>query len=211
MKIVVALKQKALYIEGKLIYLMVRIYTYLEMYLDDLNKRIYLGEFEKHFKKPHQTVKSHLKELVAKKILLQEKKARFTFYQLNKANPLLKEYLALCEKERLFNFLEKNVLFKRLYELLSKSFRENKVLIFGSAVSKQGFSDIDLLVIPGSQQIRRAISGFTETYDVKVHVIDTKEEYLTESFLVEIKKQHIILNEHDYFVARLYQNELGLV
>ena len=205
------LKQKALYIKGNLIYLMVRFYTYLELYLEDINKRIYLGEFEKHFKRPHQTIKLHLQELVNKKILIKEKKSRFTFYQLNKTSPLLKEYLVLCEKERLLDFLEKNTLFKRFYDLLSKHLKESKMLIFGSAVNKQNFADIDILILHGNQEIKKTIDEFMKTYSTKIHALQTDEENLTEAFLVELKKQHIILNEHDYFIARLYKNELGLV
>jgi len=187
---------------------MVRFYTYLEVYLDDLHKRVSLSEFEKHFKKPHQTAKAHLQEFVKEKILTLEKKERFSFYSLNKRNPLLREYLALCEKERLLDHLEKNTLFRRLYEILSAHFNKNKVLLFGSATWKKEFADIDLLIISNDKEIKKAIDEFIKTYSVKIHVVQTDKEHLTESFIMEIKKQHVIYNEHDYFIKELYKHEL---
>jgi predicted nucleotidyltransferase len=188
---------------------MVRKYTYLELYLNDLNKSISLREFEHHFKKPHQTMKAHLKEFVDSKILLLEKKARFVFYSLNLKNPLLKQYLSMCEKERLFAFLEKNSLFRRLYDHLS--IYNDTLMIFGSAVHKKDFSDIDLLIVSDNKKIRKTIQDFINTYNIKIHVIQTNEKSLTNSFITELKKNHIILNNHDYFIGRLYQNELGMV
>lgn len=190
---------------------MVRFYTYLEVYLDDAHKKVSLSEFEKHFRRPHQTIKAHLQEFVNAKILGLDKKPRFAFYGLNKSNPLLKEYLVLCEKERLLSFLESNILFKRLYEVLALHMAESKVLIFGSAVQKRDFVDIDLLILSGSKELRRAIGEFMKTYSVKMHIVQTDEKHLTGSFVAEIKKKHIMLSGHDYFIARLYGNELGLV
>ncbi|MCK5234749.1 MAG: hypothetical protein KAJ88_02805, partial [Candidatus Aenigmarchaeota archaeon] len=68
---------------------MVRNYTYLEIYLDNLDKKVSLSEFEKYFKRPHQTVKNQLKILVKEKILIEDKRTRFLFYEINKDNPAL--------------------------------------------------------------------------------------------------------------------------
>ena len=189
---------------------MVSFYTYLEIYLDDLHKRVSLSEFEKKFKKPHQTIKSHLQELVDAKILLCEKKERFLFFSLNLQNPLTKEFLVMCEKERLFLFLQKT-LFKRLYEFLSEFLNNNKVLIFGSSVKNDKFSDIDLLIISKDEKIKKRINEFSKTYNVKIHCIQTEVKDVTESFKIELKKNHICLNNHEFFVEVLYKHELKLV
>lgn len=190
---------------------MVIFYTYLELYLADLHKRVSLSEFERHFKIPHQTIKARLKELVDAKILILEKGARFAFYSINKKNPLLVEYLAMCEKERMLDFLESNVLFRRLYDTLSRHMSESNILVFGSAAGKKGFEDIDLLIISGDKKIKSSINEFMQTYGVKIHFVQSDEKHLTDAFVTEIKKQHIVLNNHDYFVRRLYKNELGMV
>ncbi len=190
---------------------MVRIYTYLEMYLDDLRKIASLSEFEKHFKTPHQTIKSHLKDLVKGKILLEEKRARFRFYKLNLQNPLVIDYLSLCEKERTFSFLNKNTLFSRLHSTIAPHLKESNVLLFGSAAASKEYADIDLLIISKNNNIIGELKKFEKTYSVKMHIMQTSEQDLTETLRTEIKKKHIIFSNHDYFVKVIYKNELGLV
>ena len=190
---------------------MVIFYTYLELYLDDLRKKLSLSEFENYFNTPHQTIKAHLSNLVKSKIVLEEKKARFRFYYLNLKNSLVIEYLALCEKERLIEFLNKNTLFNRLYQSITSYLKENSVLLFGSAVKNREYSDIDLLIISKDKKIREELKKIESTYSVKIHVVQTSENELTEALLLEIKKKHIILNNHDYFVRVIYKNELGMV
>lgn len=181
------------------------------MYLPDLDRKISLNEFENYFKKPHQTIKVHLQELVDEKVLLVEKRERFRFYNLNQTNPLLKEYLSLCEKERLLLFLRKTALFKRFFECIAKHLQNNKVLIFGSAIDSKDFNDIDIFIVSNDKRIRTTIDEFMQTYAVKIHVIQSNEKSITSSFIKELKKKHIMFNEHDYFIEVLYKDELKLV
>lgn len=184
---------------------MVRFYTYLEVYLDDLTKKVSLSEFEDYFKTPHQTIKKHLLAFINAKILVEEKKERFLYYKLNIDNPLTMEYLIVCEKERLFEFLEKKTLFLQLYKELSQFFKDAKILIFGSAVEKKDFSDIDLLIISKNRYIKTIIKKFSQTYSLKIHTVQTIEKNLTKTFINEIRKKHIILNNHSYFIEVLYR------
>lgn len=196
-------KERFIYF-GKFIYFMVTFYTYLGLYLDDLNKWISLSEFEKYFKKPHQTIKVHLKKFVDLNVLIIEKKERFLFYKLNLDNPLTKEHLILCEKERMIDLVKKNVLFSRLYNTLSNYFNDSKCLIFGSSVLGKQFNDIDLLVLSKNKNIKKEISNFEKTYSQKIHLILTDEKSLTKIFRKEIMKKHIIFNSHEYFFEVLY-------
>lgn len=184
---------------------MVNIYTYLEIFLDNLNKSVSLNEFEDYFHKPHQTIKTHLTTFTKPKILTEIKKKRFLYYTLNLENPLSKEYLVLCEKERLLNFLEKNTLFSRLYIELSQYFKDSKILIFGSSTEKKTFSDIDILAISTNKNIKPTIKKFQETYSVQIHLIQTTEKDLTKTFIKEIIPKHIIFNQHEYFLEVLYK------
>ncbi len=190
---------------------MVRFYTYLEMYLGDLSQSVSLSEFESHFKTPHQTVKKHLEQFTKAKILTEEKKERFLFYRLNLSNPLTKEYLLLCEKERLLAFLEKNTLFSRLYQELSPCFKYSKILLFGSSTEKKEYADIDLIIISKNKgikpiiNIKPIIKKFQETYSVKIHAVQTEEKCLTKTLIQEIKQKHIIFNSHEYFLEVLYK------
>lgn len=184
---------------------MVKYYTYLELFLDDLNKQVNLSEFETRFKLPHQTIKSHLAQFVTSKVLIEEKKARFRYYKLNLDNPLTKEHLIICEKERLVHFIEKNILFSRLYSELSPFFKNSDMLLFGSCTDKKDFADIDLLIISQNKDIKKTLKSFEQTYSVKIHAVQTQEKDLTKSFIREIMKKHIILNNHDYFMGVLYR------
>ena len=190
---------------------MVSFYTYLELYLDDLRKLVSLSEFEKHFKTPHQTVKSHLKDLVKDKILLVEKRIKFRFYKLNLDNPLTADYISLCEKEKTFSFLRQNALFSRLHSVIAPYLKESSILLFGSAAISKVYKDIDLLIISKGRSVIEELKKFEKTYSVKLHIIQASESDLTETLITEIRKKHIILNNHDYFIRVIYKNELGVV
>jgi len=185
---------------------MVNKYTYLGAFLDDINKRLNLNEFENLFNKPHQTLKRHLSELVDEKILIMEKKNKFLFYSLNKNNFLLCDYLVISEKQKLFEFLTEP-LFNRLYLSLEEYFMENNFLIFGSAVNSKDYSDIDLLILSqetSNEKIKQTLKNFELTYSIEIHPIFSSEGDLTKTFLQEIIRNHIILNNHDYFVRLFY-------
>ncbi|MFH1072654.1 MAG: hypothetical protein V1743_04460 [Nanoarchaeota archaeon] len=184
---------------------MVNNYTYLGLFLDDPSKQVNLQEFENIYKKPHQTIRRHLNVLVKESILIEMRMGKFVFYKLNKNNPLLLSYLSICEKERTFLFL-KNPLFKRLHELLAPSFNVANVLVFGSAAVSKNYNDIDLLVLSGDKNVWMALEGFEKIYHKKLHIVKTEEKDLTTTFITEITKKHIILNNHDYFVRLLYGN-----
>jgi hypothetical protein len=179
---------------------MVRFYTYVEPFLANPRRQVSLSEFETHFKVPHQTIKPQLEKLVKERVIVCEKRGRFLFYELNLNNPLLRDYLVICEKERLFTFLEKNPLMRELH----KRIRMENALVFGSSVNSKSFNDIDILIIGKGFELK----PFEQTYSVKTHIVATEDENLTEILLKEIKKKHIILTNHEYFVGVLYRDEL---
>lgn len=178
---------------------MVKKYTYLQMFTDDLQKQISLSEFEEYFNTPHQTVKSHLQYFVDKRILEETKKKRFRFYRLNLDNPLTREHMIICEKERLFEFLERDTLFDRLFEGLSEFFNDSKILVFGSSIVQENYSDIDILAISTDKSLKEFIKRFEQTYQKKIHLVMVAENDLSDTIKAEIRKKHIFLNAHDYF------------
>ncbi len=187
---------------------MVSFNTYLEVYLDDLDKSVSLSEFERHFQTSHQTIKKHIYPLIKAKILLGKKSGRSLTFKLNTKNPLWREHLIICEKERLLNLLEKNILFNRLYVELSAYFPRIKLLLFGSAVDKKNFSDIDLLAIGREASLKQKTDNFSLTYAVNIHLIQTIEKEVTAALWEEIRKKHIIFNGHDHFIEVLYGHRM---
>jgi len=173
------------------------------VFLEDINKAISLSEFERYFKKPHQTIRIHLQNLVDAKILIEDKRERFIFYKINLNNPLTYEYISICEKQRLFDFLEKEI-FNRLYLEMSNYFNHAKILLFGSVVNNKDYADIDMLIIADNKEISKTLKKFELTYFVKIHSVITSEKNLTRTFVKELQKKHIIFNSHEYFVRKLY-------
>lgn len=183
---------------------MVNYYTYLGMFLQNTNKEINLKEFEKQYGVPHQTIKPRLEKFVKARVLNKEKRDRFLFYSINKDNPLTREYLTICEKERLIEFLDKKPIMKRLYEELAKYFKDSSILLFGSSTNNEKYNDIDLLAITKNDAIKKTVKQFEQTYSKKIHLITTNEKNMTKRFKNELQKKHIILNNHDYFWKVLY-------
>lgn len=183
---------------------MVNFFTYLEIYLDDMTKAVSLNEFATHFDKPHQTVKKHLEEFVTTRVLKQERKGRFLYYKLNLDNPLFKEHIIMCEKERLLLFLKNNPFFFILYKELSAFFKNSSFLLFGSSVTEKNYIDIDVLAISKSKKIKAVLEKLEHTYSKKIHLIQTEKKYMSKTLIKEIKNKHIILNGHESFYEVLY-------
>ncbi|MGM5485232.1 MAG: hypothetical protein ACQEP1_05165 [Nanobdellota archaeon] len=184
---------------------MVNFYTYLEIFLPDLSRQVGLNEFEKYFGKPHQTLKNRLNPFVKNNVLNQEKRGKFLFYRLNLKNPLTWEFLSLCEKERLINFLDENTLFQRLYKKLSYFFDDSEFMIFGSSVFNEDFSDIDLLAFTDNGKIKKTVEEFAQTYSTKIHFLKAKKKDLSDAFVQELRDKHLIINSHDSFLEVLYK------
>lgn len=184
---------------------MVSIYTLIDIFSEDITRIVSLSEMESYFKIPHQTIKSNIQQLINSKVILPEKRKRFLFYKLNLDNPLTYEYIIISEKERLFKFL-KNTLFKELYVTLYPYFSNTKILVFGSSVKEKNYSDIDLLIISTDKKILDTIKKFELTYNVKIHPIILSEITKDKTFIKELQKKHIIFNNHEYYIQKLYFN-----
>ncbi len=179
----------------------ITIWSVLLPYLRDYNRTLLLVDFEKELKIKHQTISKYIKELINNKILKKEKRDKHSSYSLNFKNPLIPNYLSISEKMRNFVLLDKSMLLKRLYEQLSNFFSENSFLIFGSFAEQLKGNDIDLLIIGKiSKELKKTINDFSLTYGIKVHIVGTEIRELTKTFIQEISKKHIILNNSDLFI-----------
>ncbi len=179
------------------------------LFLNNYDKRFYLRELASELKKPHQTIKPYVEELVKEKLLIKTKRKNIVDYYLNFKDKRIYDYLTIAEKEILAEKLTQYTLLRILYDKLSKFFNKNTFVIFGSAVNNtQKASDIDLLVI-GKQDISREIENFERIYNKKIHNIQIMNvEKLTPSLIKEIYKKHLILNNTEQiirFFGRLYE------
>ncbi|TKJ17679.1 hypothetical protein CEE44_04065 [Candidatus Woesearchaeota archaeon B3_Woes] len=173
----------------------------IAQYSDDYNKKYYLRELAVLLKKPHQTIKSYIKELVKEGILTKNERKNIIEYSLNFKNKQIYDYLVIAEKEILIERLKEETLLKVLFEKLSSFFTNNTFLIFGSSVEKlQKESDIDLLII-GKANINKNIKEFEEIYNKKIHKVQINNlNKLTSTLTKEIYKKHLIINNTEQII-----------
>ncbi len=173
----------------------------LERYLNSYGQAYYLRELASLLGKPHQSIKPYVANLVKKRVLSERKRKNFVDYTLNFKSSKIYDYLTIAEKQKLAKRLETDVLIQTLFDKLDGFFRKNTFIIFGSAADKTiRKSDIDLLVI-GRRSISAVISDFENVYNKKLHVIQvTSLKKLMPTFIYEVYKQHLILNNTEQVV-----------
>ena len=185
----------------------------IKLFLNDYSRRIYLREIASLLGKPHQTVKPYIKNLVNKKVLIEERRKNVLDYSLNFKSKKIYEHLIIAEKEKTMELLDKEAILNILYEKLYNHFKNNSFIIFGSAsINIKKASDIDLLII-GKENISNTVKEFEEIYNKKVHKVQVnnlKEVGL--ALINEIYKKHIILNNTEkivrFFGEQYEQNKL---
>jgi predicted nucleotidyltransferase len=186
----------------------------VSQFVNDYAKRYYLRELAVLLKKPHQTIKPYVEELVKEGILAKNQRKGIIEFNLNFKNKNVYDYIVISEKENLMEKLEEEGILKMLHEKLSPYFADNTFVIFGSAVNKiEKNSDIDLLMI-GKADINKVIKEFLEVYNKRLHKIQiTDLNKLTPALIKEIYKKHLILNNTEqivrFFGGQYEQNKLG--
>ena len=179
------------------------------LFVNDYGKKYYLKELADLLKKPHQTIKPYLKELVKEGIFIEMQRKNIIEYSLNFKSKQIYDYLVIAEKEKLIKRLKKDVLLKVLFEKLSNFFANNTFLIFGSATEKiKKESDIDLLII-GKLNINKIINDFEEVYNKKIHKVQVPNlNKLNNTLIKEIYKKHLTFNNTEQivrFFGQLYE------
>lgn len=179
-------------------------YRIIMQFLNNYDRRYYLREIASLLKKPHQTIKPYVEELVKERILIKNNRKHIVEYSLNFKNKQIYDYIVIAEKERLMEMLDKDILLKVLFEKLSGFFMKNIFIIFGSSVEKiKKGSDIDLLVI-GKSNINKITDEFEEVYNKRIHKVQvTNLDKLNETLIKEIYKKHLILNNAEQ-IARFF-------
>ena len=174
------------------------------LFLGDYKKQLYLREISKLAKIPLKTTQTLLAHLEKDKILKSMVSGRNKYFKLNLDNIQTKFDLLQSELHRTAIFIEKYQLFK----IFMKEIKTNApIIVFGSFAKFKADkdSDLDLLVIS------------KEKVKLPFHLLAYKahEIYLDENSLIksleknealakEIQENHIILNNHSFFVNTLW-------
>ena len=165
------------------------------------NRKYYLREFAAVLKKPHQTIKPYVEELVRGGILVKNFRKNLVEYELNFKSKQIYDYLVIAEKEKLIERLKEELILKVLFEKLSLFFINNTFIIFGSSAEKiQKSSDIDLLII-GKSEINKTVEEMEEIYNKKIHKVQVSSlNRLNQTLIKEVYKKHLIFNNTEQII-----------
>lgn len=172
-------------------------------FLGDYQRHLILADMERELGVSHQTLRKYADSLTKKGIFVEEQKPRNVLYSINRENPMVLNYLSAAEKIVLEETLEKSMLLKRLYEMLSPYMGEVNLLVFGSSASGRTGEDIDLLAV-GRKSIKEPASRFEKTYGKKIHLVSSGDFPAGRTFFKEIMKKHLIFNGFDAFIKSFW-------
>lgn len=119
----------------------------LYFFFSALKPRFYLRELSRQLKHPAGSLQRPLRQLEEEGILESSKEGPLKFFTLNEHYPYFLELKSVILRERRRRALEKDL--KKLMTRLRKSYKPQKVILFGSLasgrVSPDG--DLDLLIV----------------------------------------------------------------
>lgn len=191
----------------------------LQLFCADYRARFHARQAASLLKMNHATAALTLKKLESRGILKSEQEGRNKKYFLNMDNPSAQQYMKNAENARTVAFLESNFIFKKMAGELAPIFRETPVVLFGSYAkgSYTKTSDIDILAIKDrGGNIAKSLSEFgvrhSKTIQIQRMTQDGFEKGMRErdTLVLEIVKNHVILNNSDTIVNILwrYYNEI---
>ena len=177
-----------------------RVLEILALYLSDYNKQFYLREISKLAKIPLKTTQTLIANLERDKLLKSTVKGKNKYFRLNLDNIKTKFYLLQSELNRTLIFVENYPLFKNF---IGKIKINAPMVVFGSFAKFKADkeSDLDLLII---SKLKVNLPLHLLAY--KIHEIYLDENSFKKSLekkqalIMEIKDNHIILNNHSFFV-----------
>ncbi|HII30115.1 hypothetical protein COT48_04475 [Candidatus Woesearchaeota archaeon CG08_land_8_20_14_0_20_47_9] len=175
----------------------------LALYLGGYTKQFYLREVSKLTRVPLRTTQNLLLELEKEKILKSVIRGRNRYFKLNLSNIQTKFYLLQAE-------VYKTAIFANYYPFFNiflKDIKTNSpIIVFGSFAECKADkdSDLDLLVLSKDKLPLHLLP-------YKVHKIEMlkssfeKALVARETLLKEIEENHVILNNHSFYVNEMWR------
>jgi predicted nucleotidyltransferase len=175
----------------------------LSLYTKGYKKQFYLREISKLTDIALKTTQTTLARLEEENILKSEKRGKNKYFKLNLKNIQTKFYLIQSEIYKTELFLEKHPQFKTFLKSINSNM---PIVVFGSfaKMTAKKESDLDLLLIGKKEIPKHLISndlhkvGLTEKDFLK----SLKNE---EDLIKEIEENHIILNNHSFYVNTMWE------
>ena len=176
----------------------------LALYLSGYNKQFYLREISKLTKIPLKTTQTLIAHLEKDRILKSRVSGKNKYFRLNIDNLQTKFYLLQSELHRTAVFIEKYPLFKTFIKGINAN---APIIVFGSFAKFKADkdSDLDLLVVS-----KEKVNLPFHLFAYKTHEIYLDESSFSnsleknETFIREIEENHIILNNHSFYVNTMW-------
>lgn len=169
---------------------------------------VHLAEISRRLKSPHVTVRKHLNNLEREGIVTKSTKGRLTLYKLNYSNPIILDYLAVVEKNRLIRACQKEIFLKETVSFIHENFRDNLVVIFGSfAEDAKKVNDIDVLITGVNIALKDSMKLFEKKFGMKFHIVNVKNlEDINQALKEEIMKKHLIISDSERAIEWMLKN-----
>lgn len=172
----------------------------ISLFRGDYKVRFYLREISKLSKLPLKTCQNTLQNLEKAKILKSKLEGKNKYFSLNLENIKTKFYLLQAEIYFTDFFLEKYPQFKIFLKSLDTTV---PTLVFGSFAKLKADknSDVDLIIIS-----EKELELPFHLLPFKPHQINMTEKTFSkaikeqEDLIKEIEENHIILNDHSFYV-----------
>ncbi|HLC55343.1 MAG TPA: hypothetical protein VJJ75_02295 [Candidatus Nanoarchaeia archaeon] len=180
------------------------------LYSDDFT---HLADIARKLRLHHTTVRKYLGTFEEEGIIIKKIKGRLTLYKLNEANPLLKDYLQIIEKERLVNQCLENKLLREIVGFFHAVASGWKVVMFGSAVENiKKANDIDILLVGNGHKIEmiafyREMRAFKSKWGIDVQVVHCKDfSEVNKPLKREIRKKHLFIEGAEETIQWMLEN-----
>ena len=176
----------------------------LELYITGYDKEFYLREISKLAKIPLRTTQNLIAKLEENNILRSISRGKNKYFRLNLDNMQTKFSLLQAETKKTKLFVENYPVFKTFLKELKA---DALLIVFGSFAKMMAGkdSDLDLLVI-SKQDLPSHLLPY------KVHKIELSEKAFSkaienqETLMKEIEDNHIILNNHSFYVNTMWRH-----
>jgi len=177
----------------------------ISLYRGNYNARFYLREISRLSKIPLKTCQNALFLLEKFKILRSKIEGKNKYFSLNLENIKTKSYLQQAEIYQTDLFMDKYPTFKMFLKSLNTMV---PIIVFGSFAKFKADknSDLDLFIISGKE-----LKLSFHLLPFKLHQINLIEKTFLkaidqqEDLIKEIEENHIILNNHSFYVNVMWR------
>ncbi len=190
------------------------IFKILKLYRSNYSAEYHVREIAKLLNKSHVTLLPHIESLKKENIVKTKNVGKNKMISLNLDNVLTKDYLTTSEIMEKIKYLEEVYIIKKIVSEIHKIKIQGTLVLFGS-YSKKNFkddSDIDILHI-GSisskdiDKIKKIGKIYGKDINIKNSTEETFEKGLRkkDALIMEILKNHVILQNHEFFIDALWR------